>query len=315
MGSLQNAAPDGRNLIYSSYIGGSGEEKGFCVATWRNNFAYYTGLTTSSKWLPNNYAPPKITGAASAFALGILSNSATQQLTSVSAANYQRGALACDSIAAAFGVGLTSDTEAAPSIELPTELGETTIKITDSLGKQLNAKIFFASPYQVNYQIPAEAAAGPALLELVKADGAIFTENIVIDTLAPGLFTADSTGQGYAAGYITRVKAGKIMGNEPIVSFENGRFVPLPINLGADDEEVFLILFGTGLRHRNANGRVTARLNGTEVPVLYAGLQPYFVSLDQVNIQIPKSLRGKGVIDLNLNIDGKNANTVQISVQ
>ncbi len=314
-GFIAKGSADGRKLIYSSYIGGTSEEKGFCVTTWRNNFAYYTGLTTSSNWLPTNYVPPKLTGAANAFALGILSNSAPPQLTSVSAANYQRGALACDSIAAAFGVGITSDTEAAESIDLPAELGEATIKITDSAGKQLNARIFFASPYQVNYQIPADAAPGPALLELTKADGSTFTENIEIDTLAPGLFTADASGQGVAAGYITRVKAGKIVGNEPIATSENGRLAPLAIDLGADDEEVILILFGTGLRHRNANGSVTAKLGGNDAQVLYAGLQPYYVSLDQINIHIPKSLRGRGIIDLNLNVDGKNANAVQISVK
>ena len=314
-GFIAKFAHTNRKPIYSSYLGGKGEEIVFCVATWRNNYAYYCGLTNSVGWITRDYAPPKLKDAANAFAVGVLSDSTPRSLTSVHAANYKTGTLANSSIVAAFGIGLTSDTEAAESVALPTWLGDAQIKIRDSAGKEFTASIFYASPYQVNYQIPAEAAQGAAVLELTKDDGTVFTENVQIEAVNPGIFSADSSGTGVAAGYVTRVKAGKIVGDEPLMQFANGQITPLSIDLGGADEEVILILFGTGLRHRNANSKVLATIGGADAQVLYAGLQPYFVGLDQVNIRIPRSLQGKGVVDVNFSVDGKNANPIQISVK
>jgi len=49
--------------------------------------------------------------------------------------------------------------------------------------------------------------------------------------------------------------------------------------------------------------------------VLYAGKNGAdFEGLDQVNIEIPPSLAGRGVVDLLLTIDGKTANPVTLRI-
>jgi uncharacterized protein (TIGR03437 family) len=40
-----------------------------------------------------------------------------------------------------------------------------------------------------------------------------------------------------------------------------------------------------------------------------------FVGLDQVNIVLPRTLIGKGLINVVLTVDGKVSNTVQISIK
>ncbi len=51
---------NGKSLVYSTYLGGSGEDRGFGAAVWQNRNAYTTGFTTSIGWIRNNLAPPKL---------------------------------------------------------------------------------------------------------------------------------------------------------------------------------------------------------------------------------------------------------------
>ncbi len=80
----------------------------------------------------------------------------------VSAANYSGSPLACEAIVSAFGTGLATSTQSAASLPLPKTLGGTTIKVRDSAGTERDAALFFASPTQINFQIPPGTANGNA---------------------------------------------------------------------------------------------------------------------------------------------------------
>ena len=60
---------------------------------------------------------------------------------------------------------------------------------------------------------------------------------------------------------------------------------------------------------------VTATIGDTAVDVLYSGPQNQYEGLDQVNLRLPRSLAGRGEMDVALWVDGVRANTVRISVQ
>lgn len=63
--------------------------------------------------------------------------------------------------------------------------------------------------------------------------------------------------------------------------------------------QVFLVLFGTGIRGAGGPERVEATLNGESVPVLLADAQGGFAGLDQVNIRpIPRGLTGAGEVEV-----------------
>jgi len=51
------------------------------------------------------------------------------------------------------------------------------------------------------------------------------------------------------------------------------------------------------------------------VPVVFAGAQPEFAGLDQVNISLPPSLAGSGESDVQLSVNGQVANTVTLRIQ
>jgi uncharacterized protein (TIGR03437 family) len=57
---------------------------------------------------------------------------------------------------------------------------------------------------------------------------------------------------------------------------------------------------------------VTCRIGSTTLPVSFAGPQGVYVGLDQVNILLPKSLRGTGNANVAITVDGQAANTVAI---
>ena len=91
--------------------------------------------------------------------------------------------------------------------------------------------------------------------------------------------------------------------------------VALPIDLGPENDQVFLIIYGTGLRNRSTLSAVSIKLGGTDAQALYTGEQGYFAGLDQVNVRLPRSLAGRGTVDLVLTVDGKQANTVQVNIK
>lgn len=237
--------------------------------------------------------------------------------TTVSAASFRERPLAPDSIVASFGSNLATELRSAPpGASLPTTLGGTTIRVTDSAGIE-RAGIFFVSSMQANFHIPAGTASGPVGVTITNGQDASSYSLLQIEAVAPGLFSANADGQGVAAAVVLRIKADGAQTFEPVAQFDSsqGKFFALPIDLGPETEQVFLILFGTGIRHRSALAAVTTLLGGTNAEVLFAGPQGGFVGLDQINLRLPRSLTGRGHLDVVLTADAKTANTVHVNIK
>ncbi|MGE0131650.1 MAG: SBBP repeat-containing protein [Blastocatellales bacterium] len=242
---------------------------------------------------------------------------ASRAVASVSAASFNGASLAAESIAAAFGTSLAAEVKVANSTPLPTALGGASVKVRDSAGGERLAPLFFVSPSQINFQIPAGAKNGLATVTVTDANGGAAAGVVMISPVAPGLFSANADGQGVAAAVALRIKADGSQSYDPIAEFNaaQNRFVARPIDLGPPSDQVFLILFGTGLRNRSALSTVTAQIGGESAEVLFAGAQGGFIGLDQLNIRLPRSLAGRGDVEVTLTVDGKTANAVRINVK
>ena len=242
----------------------------------------------------------------------------TRTVTSVSAASFVGQSLASESIAAAFGNGLATGVAVASGLPLPTSLLGITVRVRDSAGIERAAPLFFVAPGQVNYQIPPGTALGVARITVTAADSLVSNGQVQITTVAPGLISANANGQGVVTALALRVKANGDQSIEPVARFDatTNTFVPIPLALGSDTDQVFLIAFCTGIRGRSSLGAASARLGGTEVPVLYAGAQGDFVGLDQINLgPIPRSLIGRGEIEIGVTVEGRAANVVRINIR
>jgi uncharacterized protein (TIGR03437 family) len=237
-------------------------------------------------------------------------------LANVSAASFTGNELAADLIVSAFGANLATGIELANTLPLPTSLRGTTVRVIDSANVERLASLFFVAPSQINYLLPAELALGAATVLVTSGDGQVSASTVTIANVAPGLFTANANGQGVPAGLLVRARADGSQRFEPIATLSpNGQQVPLAIELGPETDQLFLILFGTGLRGRSSLNAVSATIGGVNADVLFAGAQGDLAGLDQANLRIPRTLAGRGEVEVVLRGDGKAANTVKINVK
>lgn len=247
----------------------------------------------------------------------VFSASALKTVASVSAASYLGETLASESIAAAFGSNLSTETLVATSVPLPTALGGTTVKVRDSAGVERLAPLFFVASGQVNFLIPGGTSNGAATITITGGDGTSSIGIVQISSVAPGLFSANSDGQGVAAAVVFRLRANGEQIYEPASRFDSalGKAVAVPIDLGPEGDQVFLIPFGTGLRYRNSLMSASAMVGGENAELLFVGAQGGFVGLDQANVRLNRSLIGRGDVDVKLTLDGRSSNSVKVNIK
>ncbi len=236
--------------------------------------------------------------------------------TAVSAANYQITPFSNESIVSLFGSGLALTTAAAASVPLPTSLENTSVTITDSAGIEKSAPLFYISPTQINFQIPAGLANGVGTVTVNLYNQIVASGMIAIANTAPGLFTVNQTGEGFAAANVQRIKTDGTNIYQPTAQYNSNtnKFVGIPINVSSSDS-VYLNLYGTGIRGRSDLANVKATVGGVDVPVVYAGAHGSYIGVDQSNVLLPSTLAGKGEVEVVLTVDNQVANPVKISIQ
>lgn len=220
--------------------------------------------------------------------------------------------VAPDELVSAFGADLATTTKLDGSF--PTSLGGTTATLVDSSNTSYPVPLFFVSQYQVNYYVPPAVQAGPAILTVKSGDGALTSGVVLVSPVMPGLYTANALGHGAPAAWAIIAHADGSQSSQLITcSSTAGCEQAAPLSLASTDA-LYLELYGTGIRHVSGLSAVTATGNGTSVAVQYAGPSGY-TGEDQVNIQIPQSLFGNGVLNVVLTVGGQTANTVTLNLQ
>lgn len=207
----------------------------------------------------------------------------------VNAAGFTAGAaVAPGSIAAVFGRNLALSTASAGSTPLPTSLAGSLIRFE---GTHVVPK-FYASPEQVNIQVPWELAgssAGSVGASVAGQNSAAVTVRLA--PFAPGIF-AITPASAPRGSWITIWSTG--LGgvtNQPLTGAA-APFTPL--------SETFL--------------RPGVTIGGIEAEVNFSGLAPGFVGLYQVNARVPDTLPA-GTVSVVIAIGGMVSNAVQIIVQ
>jgi uncharacterized protein (TIGR03437 family) len=237
-------------------------------------------------------------------------------LANTSAAGFGLGPLAPGSIAAAFGANLAAET-AQPTGTPPVSLGAVTASVTDSAGTARPAQLFYVSPTQVNYLIPANTAPGLATVTIAAGGDVTATGQIEILPVAPALFTVNANSL-VAANVLLVSQNGDQTYESIYQTDQNGNITALPIDFGSATDTVYLLLYGTGIRNLTSLSAVTATVGWSlNAPVTYAGPQCCYVGLDQVNLQLPRSLAASTPFTtvLQLTMDGQPSNQVTLLIQ
>ncbi len=268
-------------------------------------------------WNPGNRtfttvgpAAPQLWGSATALndgrlllAGGLKQTSAyiyTPAPTAVSLANSQPF-LAPGALAILSGTQLTDATASAPPTGADALAG-IRVFVEDSRGNVYPARLLLASPTQVNFEVPSKVVTGRANVILQHQDGSTLAVASEVRAISPGLLTRWSS---YPAGYAVRVESD---GNQSVI--------PAIDSIWLDDRPMFLILYASGIRGRSLLGGVQCTIGDTPCSVKYAGpAGENLPGLDQLNLELPKSLRGKRLLDVQITVDGVSANAVAIDFQ
>jgi uncharacterized protein (TIGR03437 family) len=246
-------------------------------------------------------------------------SSAAPSLAAVNAASYDGTMLAPEAIASVFSVGMAAagTSQSASDLPLPTTLAGAQVVVRDATGTARPVSLFYVSPTQVNFMLPAETSLGVATLKAVLNGEFVACGVSSITNVAPGVFTANQDGKGAPAGFAIYVEPNGNQRREALSMADSTtmRQAPKPIIFGPENEIVILELYGTGLRGRSSSSAVSATIGGVAAAVEYADKHPRFVGLDQVNVRVPRALMGRGEVDLILTVDGKAANVVRIHIR
>lgn len=135
------------------------------------------------------------------------------------------------------------------------------VTLTAATGQTWVASTSFAGDTQVNFYLPADVPLGTVRVTLDSPNGASTTASITVVAVAPGLFNVYQS------------------------------------LLGSDGTQ-YLVLYGTGLRGRSSLADVTATVDGRAARVDYAGAQPEFPGLDQVNVRVDPPLTAPATLRL-----------------
>ncbi|MBS1858168.1 MAG: hypothetical protein JST11_22545 [Acidobacteria bacterium] len=160
-------------------------------------------------------------------------------------------------------------------------------------------RVLFATPFQINAEVPAGTAPGTHTLRVQSAYGSA-QQQVTVSALAPGIF---------------------LVGNPPLGAMTNTSYALIgpsnPLPRGQT-----LIVFATGLGAVQASGGlmttampVTAVVNGAELAVQYAGLAPGYPGLYQVNVLIPGNTPPGVGLTFALKVGGQSSNAVTLVLQ
>lgn len=243
--------------------------------------------------------------------LFVAASHAETSLTVLSSANGT-APVAPNSLDSAFGSNLSNQTAAVTSLPLPVTLGGVSVEVSDSAGMVQNAGLLFVSPDQINFLMPA-VAIGPVTVMVLSGSKLVARGTVQVQSSAVGVYSASGNGSGVAAAEaaVAIDVVGPVQVSPVFHCSSPGQCQPIPLNLGVDTPTV-LELFGTGIR---GGSSISATIGNMAVGVLYAGPQPYYPGLDQVNLALPLYLSGAGTVKVVLTVDGRMSNPVEIAIQ
>jgi uncharacterized protein (TIGR03437 family) len=195
-----------------------------------------------------------------------------------------------------------------------TQLGGTTVTLTDANNVQFSALLIYVSPVQINYAVPDGVAPGTLTISVDNGAGLVQTGTAQVVSSAPALFTYGATGQGTPVGFTT------YDGYTGYVPLSTTNLTPIPIDTGAPWKRNILVLKATGVRYASS---VTVRIGNMDCNasnptcfVAYAGPSGSAgegsIGFDQINVLVSGTNITPGPANVSIIADGQVSNATQI---
>jgi N-acyl-D-amino-acid deacylase len=218
----------------------------------------------------------------------------------VNAASFQTGLLAAGSLITIVGSDLGGKST------------EPTVLLRDNAGVDRPADILYSAPDQLNVLLPGESAPGNATVVFRRENWEDAAAGVVVANVSPGLFTVNPA--GLAAASLVRVTPGREPAWESVFQVDqSGNIGPRSIVFNNESDQLWIVLYGTGLRGRSSPASVTIEIGGLALLPEYCGSQVQFPGLDQINVALPRSLIGSGNVPVRVIVEGLASNTVHLT--
>ncbi len=220
----------------------------------------------------------------------------------VNAATFTLGPLAPGSLVSLFGNGLADREEAAATIPLPRTLAGVTVMVD---GTPL--PLYYASPGQVNAQLPVEVAPGRVRLTCVRSGLEGPDAVLTLQESAPGIFTYPGSDRAVAInnkGWSLNGPDNPVRPGEVVVVYVTGQGPvepPVPTGEAAPESPLSYALLPA-----------SARIGGQPSEVLFLGLAPDMVGVAQANLLVPDVPAGEHL--LVLTVGGESSPPVKVFV-
>lgn len=232
----------------------------------------------------------------------------------VNGASFAQGqAVAPGSLVSIFGTGLASGLAVADSIPLSNSINGVTVTFNNT-----PAPLLFVSGGQINAQLPWELTPGNVTVMVTTNGAASPPTTVPVAPMSPGIFAIPS-GQAIAinnADGTLAAAAGSIAGlttrpanrGDAVIIYANGLG---PVTPAVPDGQIA----GSNPLAVTVN-MPTVTVGGVQAQVLFSGLTPQFVGVNQVNIIVPQGAPTGGQVPLQIQVGGITSPTnVTMAVQ
>ena len=246
--------------------------------------------------------------------LTVLLNSYSSSAAVTVSAASGTAPVAPGSIVSIYGAELAAAPTSATKLPLPTDLGGTSVMVTDSTGVETALPLFYAGPTQINAEIPASVSAGGATFAIT-APARRQVSPVTLAAIAPGLFSANQSGAGVAAAQLVTDQANGTQTTADVFQCSGGVATCDAVPLDVSGGNTALVLYGTGIQNRVSLSDVTVKIGSHTLPASYAGAAPNYAGEDQVNVLLPASLAGSGTVNVTVIVAGAASNTVTVDIQ
>jgi len=210
---------------------------------------------------------------------------APPQITKVVNAADFNTTIAPGGLVSVFGNQLSPVNLATSEMPLPTALADSCLTVNG-----LPMPILFVSPNQVNAQIPFQSV-GNVTLILRTPGGTSDNYNLQILPGAPSVFLSNIPGQSATVPTIVRNDdGGLVTDSHPIHRRENTALVIYGTGLGQTSPAVQSGMPSPASPLAVALTKPTVTLGGVQLPLLYYGLTPGEVGVNQINVTVPNNV-------------------------
>lgn len=218
--------------------------------------------------------------------------------------------------ALARGTGLAEDAAWSGLAPLPTVLQGASVTVTDSVGIARLAGLMEAWPTGISFLMPHDVSEGAASVIITHAGVASDPFSFEITAVAPGLFSANVNGSGPAWAYAIQVNASGRQSITSLADFDAsvGSRASIPLDLGPEGNRIYLELYGTGIRGWESNRSCT--VGGENVAIYSLAPSSNSPGLDRIIVgPLPRSLAGRGTVNVILVADNRSSNSVTVDIQ